>query len=358
MGQDIRRIMVLIPSLNPNEKLPRLVTDLGGQGFAHIVVIDDGSKSECQPIFDQLRQMDHCTVLVHPVNRGKGAGLKTGLQYFMDNRETLGLEGVVTADSDGQHLPQDIVRVAQALLENPDHIILGTRDFDDPDVPPKSRGGNKLTTRVFRVLHGRTIHDFMTGLRGLPASWMTECMACKGERFEFEVNMLIAAVRQGVPTDELTIQTVYFDANKETTFRPVRDSLHIYKVIFASFLRFSCSSLFCALLDWGLFCLLLAFVFGFLEKSAGIWAATATARVLSSLCNYDLNRTVVFRSTANPRRSLLRYFILVVCQMACSAALVAGLHALTGFAPWALKLVVDVVLFFLSYRIQQRWVFR
>lgn len=358
MSHDIRSVMVLIPSLNPNQRLLQLAGDLREQGFEHIVIVDDGSKAECQPIFDQLRTMEGCTVLVHPVNRGKGAGLKTGFQYFLDNRAALGLEGVVTADSDGQHLPVDIARTAQALLDHPDHLILGTRDFDDESVPFKSRNGNKITTRVFRLLHGRTIHDFMTGLRGIPAGWMDQCMACKGDRFEYEVNMLIAAVHQGVPLEELIIQTVYFDANKETTFHPVRDSIHVYKVIFASFLRFSCSSLLCALLDQGLFALLRRFVFAALGAAAGIWAATAVARIVSSLCNYALNRTVVFQSASDPRRSLIRYYILVAAQLACSAGLVAGFHAVTHFPPSALKLPVDILLFFISYRIQQRWVFQ
>jgi len=358
MSADIGRVMVLIPSLNPTDRLEKVVDGLEEQGFAHIVIVNDGSKPDCQPIFDWLARRASCTVLTHPVNRGKGAGLKTGFTYFQEHREELGLAGgVVTADSDGQHLPQDIALVAQALLDKPGHLILGTRDFDAENVPFKSRNGNKITTRVFRVLYGKTIHDTQTGLRGIPSSWMDKCLACKGDRFEYEINMLIDAVRQGVPLDEPTIETVYFDANKETSFHTVRDSLRIYGAMFASFLRFSCSSVLCAALDQGLFYLLRTFVFTALTATAGIWAATAVARVVSSLCNYALNRSVVFKSGSDARRSMPRYFLLAVAQLACSAALVAVLHALTGFSPSGWKLLVDVILFFLSYRIQQRWVF-
>ncbi len=357
MNQNIQAVMVLIPSLNPSQRLPQLVDGLEEQGFTHIVVVNDGSKPECRPIFDRLRARASCTVLTHPVNCGKGAGLKTGLRYFQEKREELGLAGVVTADSDGQHLPGDIARVAQALLDRPTHLILGTRDFDEENVPFKSRNGNKITTQVFRLLHGRTIHDTQTGLRGIPAGWMDQCIACKGDRFEYEINMLIDAARQGVPMEELPIQTVYFDANKASSFHAVRDSFRIYAAMLGSFLRFSCSSLLCALLDQGLFALLRALAFSGLSASAGIWAATAVARVGSSLCNYALNRAVVFQSASDPRRSLIRYYLLAAAQLACSAALVAGLHAVTRVAPSALKLLVDTVLFLVSYRIQRHWVF-
>jgi len=357
MNRDIQSVMVLIPSLNPDQRLPRLVVDLEGQGFAHIVIVDDGSRPECKPVFDQVRERESCTVLTHQVNLGKGAGLKTGFRYFQEKREELGLAGVVMTDCDGQHLPADIARVARALLDEPTHLILGTRDFDDENVPFKSRNGNKITTQVVRVLYGRTIHDTQTGLRGVPACWMEQCLACRGERFEYEINMLIDAVRQGVPMDEVTIQTVYFDDNKESTFHPVRDSLRIYREIFAPFLRFSCSSVLCAALDQGLFALLRRFAFAGLGTAAGIWAATAAARVGSSLCNYVLNRTVVFQSGSSSHRSLIRYYLLAAAQMACSAGLVAALHAVTRVSPSALKLPVDILLFFVSYRIQQRWVF-
>lgn len=357
MNEDIRSVMVAIPSLNPDENLPKLVTELAQQGFTHIVVVNDGSKAECAPIFDRLRAEPACTVLEHPVNRGKGAGLKTAMEHFQAIREREGLVGIVTADADGQHLPVDIARTARCMLEKPGYLVLGTRDFNAENVPFKSRNGNKITTQVFRLLYGKTIHDFMTGLRGIPGSWMEECLKCKGDRFEYEVNMLIAAVRQRVPIEELIIETVYYDGNRATTFHPVRDSMRVYAVIFGAFLRFSCASLACVLLDQGLFALFQKVVFAALGAAAAIWAATAAARLISSFCNYTINRHAVFQSTGNGTRSLARYYILCAGQLLCSAACVAGLHTVSGWDPSILKIPVDVALFFISYRVQQRWVF-
>lgn len=126
----------------------------------------------------------------------------------------------------------------------------------------------------------------------------------------------------------------------------------------SSFLRFSCASVLCVLIDQGLFALFQKWIFVGLGATAAIWVATALARVLSSLCNYTINRHAVFQSRETRKGSLARYYILCALQLLCSAGLVAGLHGLVGWDPSILKLAVDLVLFCASYQIQKRWVFR
>ena len=101
---------VLIPSLDPDQKLPDYVRDLHAAGFGLILVVDDGSKAENQHFFDEIEGMDGCHVLHHPVNRGKGAALKTGFAYL---KEHTALQGVITADSDGQHTVPDTLKLRQ-----------------------------------------------------------------------------------------------------------------------------------------------------------------------------------------------------------------------------------------------------
>ena len=155
--------VVLIPSLEPDERLPRYVKALLAKGFGHIVVVDDGSSEAFQPIFQQLADMPGVTVTHHEVNRGKGAALKTG--YALIEKQFPDCLGVVTADADGQHTVQDVWRLAEALTSGEKKLYLGSRDFSLPHVPPRSRHGNRITSSVFKALYGQWLPDTQTGLR-------------------------------------------------------------------------------------------------------------------------------------------------------------------------------------------------
>ena len=349
-------VVALIPSLNPDEKLPQTVKGLFAAGFSHVLLIDDGSRQECQPIFEELALLPGCAVLHHEVNKGKGRALKTGFQYYLENYDQTVFAGVVTADADGQHLPEDIYRSALPLM-NGVALTLGTRNFNEEQVPFKSRNGNKITTFVFKLLYGKLINDTQTGLRGIANSYLPACLELKGERFEYEINMLIDAARKKLDMVEVPIQTVYFDNNRETHFHPVKDSVRIYRVMLASFLRFACSGLASFIVDQGLFALFQKLILAGFSAAFSIPVATLIARIISSLINFCLNRSFVFETKQADNKAILRYYVLCALQMAASAACVTVLHALTLGDSSLLKLVVDTVLFFFSYRIQQGWVF-
>ena len=99
------------------------------------------------PIFNQLTG---ATVLTHSENKGKGEGLKTAYRYI---KETYANEevAIVTADSDGQHSPEDIMRIATRAALEKDSLVLGVRNFDGTHVPLRSRVGNKITLKIFET---------------------------------------------------------------------------------------------------------------------------------------------------------------------------------------------------------------
>ncbi len=354
--QDIFPVVALIPSLNPDEKLTQTVSGLFEAGFSHVLLVDDGSKQDCQPIFDRLAALPGCTVLHHEVNKGKGRALKTGFQYYLEHYDQSVFSGVVTADADGQHLPEDIYRSALPLMDGA-VLTLGTRNFDEEQVPIKSRSGNKITTFVFKLLYGKLIHDTQTGLRGIASSYIPACLEMKGERFEYEINMLIDAARKKLDMVEIPIETVYFNSNRETHFHPIKDSVRIYRVMLASFFRFACSGIVSFVVDQGIFNLFQKVILAGLDATTSIPVATLIARVVSSLLNFLLNRSFVFEAEKTGKKALVRYYILCAMQMVVSAACVTALHTLTLGDTSLLKLLVDAVLFFFSYRIQQAWVF-
>lgn len=230
-------VVVVIPSLNPDEKLIETVNNVIEQGFEKVLLVDDGSRHECQTIFKQLSKLKQVHVIHHEVNKGKGAALKTAFSYYLKEFDQELYKGVVTADADGQHLSEDIYKSAlrmQVAIQDGEKntLVLGTRDFSDPIVPFKSKNGNKITTLIFSLLYGKWINDTQTGLRGISNEYLKRCLELSGERFEYEINMLIDAVVSGVNVLEEKIATVYLNHNRETHFNPVKDSIKIYKVMF------------------------------------------------------------------------------------------------------------------------------
>ena len=353
---NVKQIPLIIPSLEPDEKLPRLLDELQAAGIENIVLVDDGSGPDYRHFFDDAEARG-CTVLRHAVNLGKGRALKDAFNHCLLTWPDA--PGCVTADSDGQHTPECILKCMQALADHPDSLVLGTRDFDQSDVPARSMLGNKITRTVFKLLVGLKITDTQTGLRAIPTSFMKHLLATAGERFEFESNMLIDTKDAGVPIHEVPIKTVYIEENKTSHFHPIRDSIRIYS-IFGKFLFSSLSSSVVDLVLFGLFC-------GVLRSSpafAGlpfdyIVAATVMARVISAIYNYLINYSVVFKSNAGHKGAAFRYFCLAVVQMSVSAFLVSHLYSLVpGAAELLVKIPVDVTLFFISFQIQRAFVYK
>ena len=227
--------VILIPSLEPDDRLPAYVRKLRERGFTRAVIVNDGSSEKYQPIFDELAAMEGVTVLKHEVNRGKGCGLKTGYTYIRDHMPDA--SGVITADADGQHTVEDCWKLAEALTDSKRAMYLGSRDFNLPNVPPKSRFGNKTTSTVFKLLYGQWLPDTQTGLRAFRREDLQFMIDVPGERFEYEMQVLIACARAKIAMIPLTIETVYENENEGTHFHPIRDSYRIYKVILGGFFK-------------------------------------------------------------------------------------------------------------------------
>lgn len=340
-------VSVVLPSYKPDEKLRGIVNGLINTGFEDIIVVDDGGGKDYNHFFDEIRVLPQVTVLVHEVNKGKGRALKTAMEYYISNRSGA---GIVTADGDGQHVPTDIKACAEKMLETKS-VVLGVRDFSKPDVPPRSKMGNRITSFMFLTACSLKISDTQTGLRAIPAEYLPIFAETKGDRYEYETNMLLDFGKNNIPFTEVEIQTVYIDENATSHFDPIRDSIRIYKQI----LKYILSSVGSFLIDIGLF-----FVLKLLFKS--ITLCTVISRIASSVFNYTFNKKLVFGSKGSTANSLLKYYALCIPQMLISAGLVTLLsNVLSAEAAWLItliKLIIDTVLFVCSYIIQKKWVFK
>ena len=213
-------IIVVIPAYEPDDSLIGLIERLGAD-FDRFIVVDDGSKT-ADATFERVARMPGVTLLRHEVNRGKGAALKTAFAKVIADFPDAA--GVVTVDADGQHLPEDVANVAKATRENPGRYTLGVRAFSG-NVPLRSRFGNAWSRYFFFLLTGVMIYDTQTGLRGMPRDLLPELVAMPGDRYEYEMRMLVAAARKKLKPVQIQIKTVYLNDNKASHFNPVRDSL-------------------------------------------------------------------------------------------------------------------------------------
>ena len=355
-GKSVNAV-ILIPSLEPDERLPAYIRQLSEHGFQRIVVVDDGSGDAYQSIFQELEQTPGTTVLHHEVNRGKGVALKTGYRYISEH--LTGISGVITADADGQHSVRDCLRLAEKLQTGERALYLGSRDFSLKNVPPKSRIGNRVTSVLFLLLYGKWVSDTQTGLRAFRAEELPFMMEVAGERFEYEMNVLIACARSRIPMLPVTIETIYENDNRGSHYHPLRDSVRIFRVLLAGFLRFMGSSLVCVVIDQGVFNLLNLAVFGngIRKKAVYILLSTVIARIVSAGTNFVINKNLVFHLKGKARGALGRYILLSVAIMLLSAG-GTWLLSQTGLSSTLAKLIIDTLLYFVSFRVQERWVFR
>lgn len=347
-------VSIIIPSLNPDEKLMNVVKGLEAVGFDDIIIVDDGSSPEFKSNFPACAEHSSCTVLVHDVNKGKGAALKTAFKYFLTNRTDC--NGVVTVDSDDQHRAADVLACAQAMCTSSPKVVLGARDFSLPEVPKKSRIGNKITSSVFKLFCGMKISDTQTGLRAIPAIFLESFINTDGDRYEYETNMLLRIKELHIPFTEVKIATVYIDENQSSHFRVVRDSARIYALI----LKFMLSSSISAIIDNLIF-----FVAIFLLEpkmgNSSVIASYIISRGISSSINFSINKKSVFKSKENTGKAILKYYILVAIILGISSLTVYLIKStISDSAPimtTLIKIAVDTVLFMLSFRIQRKWVF-
>ena len=359
---DLSKVSVVLPSLDPDEKLHLVIDGLLEYGFSDIILVNDGSKPENLHYFEEeaAAHPDVIHLLHHEVNKGKGAALKNAFHWFLQNRPE-GV-GVVTVDGDNQHHPADTKACAEHMMET-GRITLGCRDFNQADVPARSSFGNKTTSAIFKIFVGMTISDTQTGLRAISREDLEYIATIPGDRFEYETNMLLGMKQQGLPFDEVKIRTVYIEENKSSHFHPIRDSWRIYKLILRHFFKYTLCSLTSAVVDTAAYTILTVLLRSFLKDFALTAVAGVGARVISSLLNFFMNKKLVFQSNVSTGKAMLRYYMLAVPQMAAQVLLTQGVYALLGIPDTATGLrtllyaVVMTVLYVASFMIQQRWVF-
>jgi putative flippase GtrA len=336
-------VVVLIPAYRPSQALAAIVKAVAASAIPAIVVVDDGSGPEFNEAFDCVSAIPEVTLLRHAANMGKGAALKTGIHFILSTYESAC--GVITVDADGQHAPEDILKVRARFEQSPGSLVLGVRSFGEK-IPLRSRLGNQITRRLMRVVLGHDLEDTQTGLRAIPRTLAARLLKVAASGYEFELEMLIAARHLGIPIVQEPIRTIYQAGNPTSHFQPLRDSMRIYFVL----LRFSFIALLTAALDNLLF-------YSVFRMSGSVIPAQVVARTGAILFNYPAVRKAAFHSDAPHRVVLPRYLLLVAVNGVVSYA---GIRFLSSHLPIGVipaKLLAETLLFIANFAIQRDFIF-
>jgi glycosyltransferase involved in cell wall biosynthesis len=327
-------VAVVIPAYRPGPALFALVDELKA-AFSTIVVVNDGSGPGYD--FSSLP-----LVLEHAVNLGKGAALKTGINYVLCNFPNI--QGIVTADADGQHATEDIIRLASLMM--PDSLVLGTRRLRS-SIPFRSFVGNTITRAAVRAVVGEKIQDTQTGLRCIPRNLASELLRIPSNGYEFELDMLIAAKHLSFGIRQEPIRTIYLDGNRSSHFNPLLDSMRIYFVL----LRFAFVALITALIDNAAF-------IAIFHLDGSLWKSQLAGRVCAVGFNYVAARRAVFLSHEPHAVTLPKYLALVVANGIVSYAAILSLIERFGIGTPTAKIAVESALFLVNFVILRDFVFK
>ena len=378
----MKKRIALIPAYKPNIQLLEFVKGIEENGM-DCLIVNDGSGEEYLSLFHKIERETEARVLSFPENRGKGAALKAGLEYLQ--KENVGLQGdftIITLDADGQHLLKDALNLLSVAEEKKDTLILGSRT-QSKDSPLRSRIGNGITKEVFNLCTGVEVKDTQTGMRAFSGKMIPEMLDIPGERYEYEMNVLLYLAKEGVPMEEVPIETVYINDNAESHFDTVKDSYRIYKQI----LKFSASSLVSFLADF------LLYSFFFLI-TGGLFVSNFLARVISLHLNFFINKNVVFSADGQEEKEslgateikreesgkgaktqenkqlwnlsawktikkeeYLSYLGLAAFIFLINSFILSGIVGSLGMNPYLAKILTEGLLFCLSYFVQKKWIF-
>ncbi|MGD9910529.1 MAG: GtrA family protein [Candidatus Izemoplasmatales bacterium] len=339
--------VILIPAYEPVKDLSQLVSSLIKEK-KQVFIVNDGSNRDKESIFNECALLG-ATIFTHPVNKGKGAAIKTGIKEIL--KKIPQVDGIITCDADGQHLVTDILKVDQSLTEYPGDLTIGARDFSSDKVPPKSRFGNSFSRMYFKLSTGVSVYDTQTGLRGIPKGLFEDALSIEENRYDYEMNFLLSVAKTRKEIIQVPIETVYLDNNSSSHFKPILDSLRIYKVP----LRFLLIGLSSAAIDLTVFTLINSYYAKHLLEVVLI--ATVIARVISGIYNFIMNKIWSFKSRNPVHKELFKYIILYLSILGTSTLLVYFI----GLLPiniTLIKAVVDLSIVIVSYKVQKHWVFK
>lgn len=340
------RVGIVIPALNPDNKLLELVNELikrikeiGFPSDFNILVVNDGSSEESDLIWEALSKKLNVSVLDFSENQGKGVALKKGFAQMISIEATT----VVTADADGQHSASDILRVMEKSARS-NEVVLGVRKLSRAKTPLKSHMGNWLTRMVFSMVTKVNLRDTQTGLRAFPAALLPQLITISGEKYDYELNVLLTLANT-LHLQEVPIETKYFEQNRGSYFRPLVDSFLVY----LTFIRYSLVAISISTIDFA--CIWI--VSTFLPASTAFFFV----RLLTVHLYFFLMKQKVFEKVGSGGIQLLRYYVLVLLNIGLSYLVFDTAHVTVESGYFLAYLAAALAMFVFNFFVTKSIIF-
>ena len=216
---DRLNVVVVIPTYNNHKTIGQVIADVR-QYANNVIVVNDGSTDGTAEILDGIGGIE---VITHPQNCGKGTAHKNGLC----RAKTAGFRYAITIDSDGQHFAKDIPSFVQEIEQNPDTLLVGSRNIQADNMPGKNTFANKFSNFWFRLQTGINLPDTQTGYRLYPLHQLPN-LGLLTSRYEAELELLVGSAWRGTHLVPIAVNVFYPKAEERVThFRPFWDFLRI-----------------------------------------------------------------------------------------------------------------------------------
>ncbi len=339
---EVKDVTIVIPAYNPDDKFVKFVQDLREHGYKSIIAVNDGSKDASKPYIKEAVDKFGIILVNHNVNLGQGRAYKSGLNAYLGLTDLDQSIGVIQCDCDGQHCVEDVNKVAELMRENRESFIVGTREFSDKTIPFRSRFGNNCTNFVFKHFVGLPLNDVMSGLKGLPKAFIYKLIEARGERFEFVTTTLLEVKKCNLDIIQIPIQTIYINGNETSHFRPVLDSVKIYKTILNYFLY----ALFAYVLSVLAFGLSID-IFKEIGMLASIIIASCLGKLVTDIYTLLINRNAILKNNAKT----VKYIAFCILRAAIVTAFVFLIVNYIGINSVVCKIIVDLLLFIPGFKV-------
>ncbi|MBF0710517.1 MULTISPECIES: glycosyltransferase [unclassified Gemella] len=349
------RIMLIISANNPNKSLIDYTRDLSLNDI-DLIVVDDGSDAKYSELFDKIVSEGHL-VLRHAKKMGHGRSLKTAINHMMNKENLPPYIGIVVTSADAVNDIETVLKLEKEMTTLPNFIILARQNVNYDNIRTFDKVFNRFTSFMTRWIYGKKIIDNFTNLRAYPISLIGQILATRGEDLDLEARFLAKAMDEGIAVKEIRLDNNYHVENKGKEY--LLEKFKVFKQIISPFAKYSSISIITALTELLLFKILTTlFLFFNMEKDLiFIFVSIFFAKSMASILNIVLNKNYKYKNSGRKKITFYRHLLINFIKLGLSSYLIYILMNKLAYDEVRSKILVDILLFLLFYKIVYSWVF-